>query len=275
MQQFLPNTFPSGASNPCPACPAGFVYVTSNGRSTRHAGQLQVRRRLRNGLTATVQYTLARAMDDAALGVTTGGPSLPSGATASIAQDWRDLEAEWAPSSFDQRHLVTAQAQYTTGVGVAGGALLTGLTGSLFKGWTITSQLTAGSGLPLTPIVLVPVAGTGVTGIIRAELTGAPTAAPAGFYGNPAAYTAPAAGRWGSAGRNSITGPRQFGLNAAVTRTFAWGDRLSVDWRIDAANLLNRVTFAGVNMVVGSPQFGLPNRANAMRKIQTSVRFRF
>ena len=85
----------------------------------------------------------------------------------------------------------------------------------------------------------------------------------------------PRPGRWGSAGRNSITGPAQFGLNAGVTRTFLWGSRLNLDWRIDATNVLNRVTYSGVNTIVGSPQFGLPNRANTMRKIQTSLRLRF
>ena len=92
---------------------------------------------------------------------------------------------------------------------------------------------------------------------------------------NPAAYTAPQPGRWGNAGRNSVTGPAQFGLNAGVTRTFPWGDRLNLDWRIDATNVLNRVTYSGVNTIVGSPQFGLPNRANTMRKMQTSLRLRF
>ena len=64
-------------------------------------------------------------------------------------------------------------------------------------------------------------------------------------------------------------------MNAGVTRTFQVGDRVNADWRIDAANVLNRVTFASVNTTVGSPQFGLPNLANPMRKIQMSLRFRF
>ena len=68
---------------------------------------------------------------------------------------------------------MTAQVQYTTGIGVAGGALLDGMKGTLFKGWTFTSQLTTGSGLPLTPVYLAPVPGTGVTGTIRPSLTGA------------------------------------------------------------------------------------------------------
>ena len=44
-----------------------------------------------------------------------------------------------------------------------------------------------------------------------------------------------------------------------------------VHWRIDATNILNRVTYSGLNTIVGSPQFGLPNRANAMRKLLSSL----
>jgi len=39
--------------------------------------------------------------------------------------------------------------------------------------------------------------------------------------------------------------------------------------------VLNRVTYAGINALITSPQFGLPNRANEMRKIRTSLRMRF
>ena len=269
LQEFLPNTYPAGAVNPCPTCPSGFVYLTSGGRSTRHAGQIQLRRRLRDGLTATAQYTVSKAMDDAGAftGVTLSG--------AAIAQDWQNLDAEWAPSNFDQRHLLTVQFQYSTGVGIGGGTLIDGLKGALFKGWTITSRLTTGSGLPLTPVYLTSVAGTGVTGTLRPDVAGDVDAAPDGAYLNPSAFAAPVPGRWGSAGRNSIGGPAQFSLNSGVARTFTLGDRLSLDWRIDAANIINRVTYSGVNTIFDSPQFGLPNRANTMRKVTTTLRLRF
>jgi len=273
MQEFLPNTFPAGAPGPAGAspvaAPAGFVYLTSNGHSHKHTGQLQLRRRLRNGLTATAQYALSTAMDDAGAftGVNTSG--------SAIAQDWRHPEAEWAPSNFDQRHLLTAQVQYTSGAGTTGGGLMDGAVAKFFRGWTVTGQLTAGSGLPLTPVYLTSVAGTGVTGSIRGSVTGASTDAPDGYYLNPAAYSAPAPGQWGNAGRNSITGPRVFSLDAGIGRTFLWGDRLNLDWRMNATNVLNRVTYAAVNAFVGSPQFGLPTVANPMRKVQTSIRVRF
>jgi hypothetical protein len=239
---------------------------------------MQLRRRLRNGFTATLQYTLAKAMDDAAFAVPSTGAGAGGQSAAptsmTIAQDWLDLDAEWAPSSFDQRHLMTAQIQYTTGMGVTGGALLTGVAGSLVKGWTLTGQITAGSGLPLTPLALSPVPGTGVTNTIRGDLTGETTEPPPGYYANPAAYAAPSSG-WGTAGRHSILGPPQLSVNAGITRTFLWGDRYNVDWRIDATNLLNQVTYSSVNTLVASPQFGLPSRVNPPRRIQTSLRVRF
>ena len=269
VQEFLPNTVPLGAVNPCPTCPAGFVFLTSNGHSNRQAGQFQLRRRLRSGFAATVQYTLSKATDDAGAftGVKLEG--------AAIAQDWLHLDAEEAPSNFDQRHLVTAQFQYTSGVGINGGGMLDGMRARLLNGWTITGQLVAGSGLPLTPVYLTSVAGTGVTGTIRANVIGAGGGVPDGYYANPSAYIAPPPGSWGDAGRNSITGPAQFAFDAGVGRSFIWGERLTLDWRINATNLLNTVTYANVNAVVGSPQFGLPTLANPMRKIQSTLRVRF
>ena len=268
-QEFLPNTYAPGSAIPCPSCPAGFIYLTSNGSSSRHAGQFQLRRRLRNGLAASVQYTLAKATDNAAA---FAGVSLNGGV---VAQDWRDLEGELAPSNFDQRHQVTAQFQYTSGVGVAGGALIDGVKGQLLKGWTVTSQLTTGSGLPFTPIYLAPTPGTGVTGSLRPSLTGATLTAPDGYYLNPEAYTPPAPGQWGSAGRNSVVGPAAFTLNAAVARTFQWTERLSFDWRLDFTNVLNLETYTGVNNIIGGKQFGLPSLANTPRKVLSTMRLRF
>jgi hypothetical protein len=256
MQEFVPNTYPAGATSPCTNCPTGFIYLVSNGTSLRNAGQVQLRRRLRNGLTATVQYTLAKAMDDAA---SFDGANLNG---AAVAQDWLNLDAEYARSNFDQRHLVSAQFEYS------GRAFL--------NNWTFTSQLTAGSGLPLTPAYLRPLSGTGITGAIRPDRTRAPIdAAPPGYYVNPEAFAAPPAGQWGNAARNSITGPSQFSLNTGIMRTFMVSNRVSLDWRIDATNVLNRVTYSSVTTTVGSPQFGLPDRANPMRKVQSSARLRF
>lgn len=269
MQMFLPNTYPLGASNPCPSCPAGFLYVTSNGNSTRQAAEVQLRRRLHNGLMANVQYTFAKAIDDSTLGGRGQGGTL-------IAQNWLDLSGERGLSNFDQRHVVSATLQYTTGMGVAGGTLMGGWRGATFKDWTFVLTPTAGTGMPLTPVYLAAVSGTGITGSIRPDYTGAPLySATGGRNLNPAAYTAPLAGQWGNAGRNSITGPAQFNVNASMARTFRVTDRWNADLRFDATNVLNHVTYPNWVTTVTSTQFGLPLSANAMRALQLTLRLRF
>jgi len=296
--EYYPNTYPSPGANPCPSCPSGFLYLVSDGNAERQAGMVQLRRRLHNGFTATLQYTFAKAIDDGVVGGggggiqlsgagTPGGAGGPGGATTGpvvptagtlIAQNWLDLRAERGLSAFDQRHNVNLQMQYTTGMGVGGGTLLSGWRGALFKQWTFYTTVIAGTGFPLTPIYPAALLGTGVNGTIRPNYTGAPLyAAKPGFFLNSDAYAPPAPGQWGNAGRNTITGPAQFSFNASVGRTFTLNDRLSLDLRVDAQNVLNHVTFSSWNTTVSNAQFGLPTpgAANGMRVLQTNVRLRF
>jgi hypothetical protein len=92
---------------------------------------------------------------------------------------------------------------------------------------------------------------------------------------NPLAFSLPAPGEWGDAARNSITGPTQFSLNASVQRGFRLTERVSMDLRVTAMNVLNHVTYAAWNTTINSAQFGAPTRANSMRTIQPSVVVRF
>jgi hypothetical protein len=271
-QQFVPNTYPAGAVNPCLACPTGYRYETSNGNSTRESGRLQLRRRLRNGFTSSVDYTYSKSIDDSALG---GGAQ---GAQVSnvIAQNWLDLSGERALSNFDQRHLLAFQMQYSTGQGIGGGTLLSGWRGTLFKEWTVTTTINAGTGLPLTPTIISALGRTGITGPIRPDYTGAPLYdAPGDLFLNPAAYRAAAPGLWGNAGRNTITGPDQFAMNASLSRTFRLRDRYTLDLRVDSTNSLNHVAYTSWITTVNSPQFGAAAAASPMRSLQTTLRVRF
>lgn len=287
MQEFLPNTYPIGAANPCPSCPSGFVYRTSNGNSTRQAGEVQLRRRLRGGLTASVDYTWSKSLDDdaevgaaghvesqaamAAPGDTSSSP----GANPTIAQNWLDLGAERGLSTFDQRNLVSAEIQYTTGMGLTE-TLLNGWKGTVFKQWTVMTKMTAGSGLPETPELATAVPGTGVTGSYRPNVTGAPLyTGPPGYFLNVGAFAAPAAGQWGDARRDSVIGPDEFSFDGAVARTFRLKGTTNLDLRVDVTNPLNHATYTTWDTVVNSPIFGLPAAVNPMRSLQVTGRLRF
>ena len=99
--------------------------------------------------------------------------------------------------------------------------------------------------------------------------------APAGQPFNFAAFAAPAAGQWGNAGRNTITGPTQFGLNASLGRIFRIGERKNIDLRFDATNALNHVTFRSFNTTIGSNNLGLLSSPSNMRSLTATLRFRF
>jgi hypothetical protein len=260
-QASYPNTYPAGGAVSCPSCPAGFEYILSGGNSSRHAGQIEVRRRLRGGWSVKSQTTWAKGIDNAAL----GGGAQP----ALVAQNWADLASERGLSSFDQRVTERLTADYTL-------RFTSGWRHRLLDEWRLASDLTIGTGMPLTPVYPQAIGGAGFIGNLRPDYTGAPLRdAPKGLHVNPTAFTAPVAGRWGTAGRNTITGPGQFALNAGLWRTLRLGGRASADLRLDVTNLLNHPTFTRWDTTLGSVLFGRPVAANPMRSARLSLEVRF
>ena len=113
-----------------------------------------------------------------------------------VAQNWLDLSAERGLSSFDARHNLTLQFQYSTGMGRSGGTLVNGWKGALMKDWTLGGNMSLRSGNPFTATVggnRSQVSGTAVSNTLRANATGL-AVEDAGLLFNTAAFTAPLAG---------------------------------------------------------------------------------
>jgi hypothetical protein len=282
VQEFYPNTCPPQATgaSPCYSAPSGYVYRTSNGDSTREAGIVQLRRRLRSGFTASATYTFSKSIDDDySLGgqgpVTSGSISQGGSMSGQPAQNWQDLSAQRGLSSFDQRNVLSTQLQYTTGMGINGHTLLSGWRGVAYKEWTVVATVNAASGLPLTPIAPLALNGSTCFCVRANYLGGQVHIASGGRFLNTAAFGVPALGQYGNAGRDSITGPDQFSFNASMDRTFRLHDRYNLETRLDATNVLNHVVFTGWNTTAGSSQFGAATAANGMRSMQITMRLRF
>jgi trimeric autotransporter adhesin len=274
VQEFLPNTAPPGGTDPYAAYPSGYLYRTSNGNSTREAGSIELRRRLRSGLQAGATYTFSKSLDD----VYSLGGQGGVGAGGGVAQNWKDLSGQRGLSTSDQRHVLSANAQYTTGMGLGGKTLMSGWKGLAYKEWTVSTTIRYASGLPETPIVSgeTVLGGGANSGSIRANYVGGPVHLNSpGVFLNAAAFAAPAAGQWGTARRDSITGPNQFSLNASMQRTFRLSKRLNLSTQLDATNVLNHVMYSGWYTSVGSPQFGAPSGTNGMRTLQITMRLRY
>jgi hypothetical protein len=266
-QQFLPQSLPPG-SRVIATGPAGYIYEQSNGNSTMNAADFQLMRRFRSGISANATYSFSKSIDDASTG---GG--------AVVAQNWQLLNAERGLSSFDARHTLNAQWQYSTGVGTRGGTLVNGPKGALLKDWTFQNSISLRTGSPLTAMTggnRATTTGTGITGSVRADATGLPLSpATPGDGFNLSAFASPAAGLWGDAGRNTIPGPIVFSLNGSLSRVFRIGERRSIDLRFDATNALNHPTITGWGTTVNNSTFGLPTAASAMRRMTANLRFRF
>jgi hypothetical protein len=267
-QQFIPNSVAPGATES--TLPHSFIYETSGGNSIYHAAQFQLNRRFHSGVMAHGAYQLSKSIDNAG----TGGRG--QGNTP-VAQDWLDLAAERALSSFDARHNLSMQLQYSTGMGTAGGTLVNGWKGALMKDWTISGNISLRSGTPFTASVggnRSQVGGTAVGNTVRASATGLPVEV-SGLLFNTAAFTEPVAGEWGNAGRNTIPGPTTFSLDGSLGRVFRIGERRSIDLQFQAQNVLNRVTITNWGTVLGSSNYGLAAGAAGMRKLTINLRFRF
>ena len=101
-----------------------FTWESSGGHSMLQRRQRSsCSRRLAGGISGGASYTLARSMDNAS--------SLGAGGTV-VAQNDKDLESEWALSSFDRRHQVSGELSIELPLGpnrrwLKNGGLLAGL----------------------------------------------------------------------------------------------------------------------------------------------------
>jgi hypothetical protein len=146
-------------------------------------------------------------------------------------------------------------------------------------GWTLNGTLTAATGTPLTATVsgnLANIGGNAAGGSSRAEATGESINGGDNPYFNLAAFTTPPAGYYGNAGRDTITGPFQLGLNMALNRAFRFGDtRRTLQLRLSANNALNHVEITSFGTTVNASNYGLPTAASATRTVTLLLRFSF
>ena len=249
----------------------GFTWDSPEGSSSFHASQVRVTRRMSRGVAVNALYTWSKSLDNA---------STIGGSGNIVVQDDNNLAAERGRSAFDRRHTLTFSGMLFSPFGERGYFLKQkNAMSKTLRDWTITTSVTANSGSAFTARVLGTAAdagGTGATGSARADATGAPLYTGAGYF-NTAAFTIPAGGSFGNAGRNTIDGPGNFMLNLSLGRSFNFGGdpRRSFEFRLSADNALNRVNITGIGTVVNSANYGLATQAGDMRSVQVQLRFRF
>jgi hypothetical protein len=94
---------------------------------------------------------------------------------------------------------------------------------------------------------------------------------------NTAAFSLPAAGEYGDAGRDTIPGPGTVNFNMSLDKlvTFSRERGIRGDFRITSNNIFNSPKFAGLSTVDNGEGFGRVTSVGAMRSVTFSMRLRF
>jgi hypothetical protein len=220
------------------------------------------------GLSAIVAYTFGKSTDNASGFFTSAGdPNFP--------QNSLDPDAEKGRSSFDVRHQFTAGLSY----------MLPTFGQPWLQGWQIHAIATLSSGPPFT-VALHPDIDQSNTGRSnlgfgnndRPNVNGEPSLSgddrsEDGWF-NTSAFSLPAFGTFGNAGRNILTGPGYRNLNLGVTRLVPIGD-VRLQLRLEVFNVLNRANFDLPDAFLGSPTFGKILSAGSPRRVQFGVKALF
>ena len=99
------------------------------------------------------------------------------------------------------------------------------------------------------------------------------------------AFARPAAGTFGNSGRNFLTGPGYWNVDASLFKRFRFSDRTNLEFRVEVQNLFNHVNLGQPDSEVGIP--GNPNTnagritsnayngSDPMRNVQFGLRLQF
>jgi hypothetical protein len=274
----LPDSWPI-ASMTFPVGPINLLEFTA--RSSYHAGYVQAKRRLADGLSFLTNYTYGRSMSDS--------PSFRSPAMEpEVPQDSYNLAPEWGPGGCDIRHrFVTSliyQLPLTSQAPQRGGSLARAAKW-LAGDWQVAVIHQMQSGFPFTISVFGDTANAGallnVNPVRASVVPGQSSALPADQrttdrWFNTAAFTTPAAYTFGDAGRNSVYGPGLQKTDVALQRDFSVVGHTIVEFRAEAFNVFNHTNLSTPERFVNTPQFGSVIMASTpARQIQFAGRLKF
>ena len=92
---------------------------------------------------------------------------------------------------------------------------------------------------------------------------------------NRSAFAVPALGKLGTAGQAILLGPGAWTIDFGLSRTFNIREAQSVEFRMEASNVLNHVNFLDPNSNIESNQFGRIVAAADPRIIQFGLKYKF
>jgi Carboxypeptidase regulatory-like domain len=239
-----------------------------------HYNSLAVKltRRLNKGLSVLGGYTLSKSMDNGSGIRTLGGDTL-------FPQNSFCFSCEWGLSVFDVRNRFVASILYELPFGDGKPYMTSGLGSALLGGWQLSTIINKSSGFPRTVFTGLDNSQTG-GGQDRPNVVSGqdPNSGPKTIlqWFNKAAYVPNAVGTFGNAGRDTVIGPGIFRVDASIIRNFRMTSTKSVQFRLEAFNVLNNPIWSDPNATVTDPLYGqITSTRTPMREVQLGLKFIF
>lgn len=257
---------------------ADIFLETATGQNVYHALQTSFTKRFANGFLISGNYTWSHAIDDVD----------DQGLFDAQPQDINNWRAERGNSSGDARHSGSFNLVYALPVG-QGQALLgntNGFVSRLISNWELASLGQFRSGIATTVYIPVSETGNDDTTNQRPNVVYGQSVYPANQtinnYFNAAAFSIPAAGTYGNAGRGIVYGPGLFNIDLSAIKNTSITERLKFQLRGEIFNIFNHPNFGQPGTTLGSSGFGEVFNTlgrtigfGTSRQIQVSARFTF
>jgi hypothetical protein len=234
-------------------------------------------RRLDNGFSALVGYTLSKSRDNGSGIRTLNGDALfPQ--DSNCAANKVDSGCEWGLSIFDVRHRVVSSILYELPFGDGKPFLQDGVGAAILGGWQVTNIMSLSSGFPRDPATGQDRANTGSTN--RPDLVAGqdPNDGPKTIdqWFNTAAFVIQPQFTHGNAVRNSIIGPGIFNFDMSILRNFRFATSKNLQLRLEVFNAFNQPVWQDPNTAVNNANYGrILSTRKPMRELQLGVKFAF
>jgi hypothetical protein len=228
-------------------------------RAAYDALQVKFDHHFANNFSVTTSYTYGKAM----------GYQSESGDSPNELLDYVNLRNNWAPTDFNQTHILSQSFVWMLPFGKGEHLLNTGVARKLLGGWQFAGIWEFTSGFPLSFSCDCPEFNTpgstgfpNITGPIR-KLYGINTA----LWFDPSNFSNPAAGTQGNVAPYFSAGPNFFDLDASIFRKIKLSERFNLELRSEWFHATNTPQFGSPGTTLGQPNFGYVTSATGARAI--------
>ncbi|HUI56988.1 MAG TPA: TonB-dependent receptor [Bryobacteraceae bacterium] len=254
-------------------------YVGFAGGSTYYAGQAKLSGEVASGLQIVALYRFAKSEDDASEPFSSQ-ESRPAG-----YQYIYNPRGSRSPSTFDvtQKMVTTVLYELPFQDGRNGGSSGSRILRRALAHWRASAVVTAQTGFPFTPELAANNLNNGGFQLPNRVGSGALPPGQRSYLdwfntslslSDPNhAFETPDLFQYGNSGFDILRGPGMATLDASLARSFSLNERLRIETRVEAFNLLNRTNFGLPDRLIGIVSSGvIDHTSTPPRQMQMVVR---